>query len=99
MPGTTPRRRVMGGAFADDLSDDEPRFDYPVEIELTCSELILIFDKRERVFLLKCENDEGVSVKLSLTLHELERAAIELLLAAREYLGLKRAARRYRSSR
>ena len=89
----------MGGPFTDDLSDDEPRFDYPVEIEFTCSELLLIFDKQERVFLLKCENDEGVSVKLSLTSHELERAAMELLLAARGHLGLKPVARRYRSSR
>ena len=83
----------MGGVLTDNLLDDEPRFDYSVELELTCSDLLLIFDKQERVFMLKCENDEGISVKLTLTLHELEHAAIELLLAARGHLGLKPAGR------
>ena len=83
----------MGAVLTDDLFGDEPRFDYPVEIELMCSDLLLIFDKQERVFLLKWENDEGVSVKLTLTVHELEHAAIELLLAARGHLGLKPAGR------
>lgn len=79
----------MDGVLTSDLFDDEPRFDYPVEIELTYSDLLLIFDKQESTFLLKCEDDEGVSVKLTLTVHELEHAATELLLAARGRLGLK----------
>ena len=79
----------MASLLSDDMLDDEPRFDCSVELELGCSDLSLIFDKQERVFLLKCENEEGVSVKLTLTLHELEHAAIELLLAARARGGRK----------
>ena len=80
---------MMASLLSDDMLDDEPRFDCSVDLELGCSDLSLLFDKQERVFLLKCENEEGVSVKLTLTLHELEHAAIELLLAARARGGRK----------
>jgi hypothetical protein len=75
----------MDNVPTNDLSDDEPRFNYLVGLEFACSDLLLVFDKQASMFLLNCENEEGVSVKLTLTLRELEHAAIKLLLAARGY--------------
>jgi len=88
----------MSTLDADDLLDDEPRFACLLELELTCSELYLSFDKQQQAFLLTGENDDGVSACLTMTPHDLERAAIELLLAARDRIGrhppvVKRAAK------
>lgn len=71
----------------DDLLEDEPRFAYLLELELACSDLRLIFDKQHHAFLLTGENHDGVSVRLLLGPHELERVAVELLLAARDRIG------------
>ena len=71
----------------DDLLDDEPRFAYLLEFELACSDLRLIFDKQDQSFLLTGEDHNGVSVQLALTPHELERVAVEFLLAARDRIG------------
>lgn len=72
----------------DDLEEDEPRFGYPLWLTLARSEVELVFDKEKQVFLFTATQADGRAARLVLTPFELERLAVELLLAARRRLGL-----------
>ena len=71
-----------------DLLEDEPRFAYRLELAFSRSDVSLLFDKQKQHFLLTAAQEDGRASQLEMRPIELERFAIELLLAARGRLGL-----------